>query len=124
MAWSGEEREYIRAPNHVGRRGPFGLSTDLPFSLYSNTPTPPGGPHQHALAHTWMYAAMPGSRSNGWPVPPGPAPAAGQARQDDGERPSEDLRRTIDDVESGRIETADYPSAKEYLEHLYAVSDG
>ena len=38
--------------------------------------------------------------------------------EDCGEWPSESLRRTIDDVRSGRIETAVYPSAKEYLEHL------
>ena len=38
--------------------------------------------------------------------------------EDCGEWPSESLRRMIDDIRSGRIETTDYPSAKEYLEHL------
>ena len=60
----------------------------------------------------------------------GSAPGRGtgdcKARQgeDCGEMPSESLRRTIDDVRSGRIETTDYPSAKEYLEHLDAVLAG
>ncbi len=45
--------------------------------------------------------------------------------EDCGEMPSESLRRTIDDIRSGRIETTVYPSAKEYLEHLDAVlADG
>lgn len=43
--------------------------------------------------------------------------------QEGGEWPSESLRRTIDDIMSGRIETTDYPSAKEYLEHLGIVLD-
>ena len=55
----------------------------------------------------------------GGPAPPCPDSAGG----DDGEWPSEDLRRTIDDVDSGRIETTDYPSAKEYLEHLHSALD-
>ena len=54
---------------------------------------------------------------------PRPVPVGGQARHDDGEEPSEDLRRTIADVLSGKIEAVDYPSAKEYLEDLYAGSD-
>ena len=44
--------------------------------------------------------------------------------EDCGEMPSESLQRTIDDVRSGRIETAVYPSAKEYLEHLDDVLAG
>ena len=43
--------------------------------------------------------------------------------QEGGEWPSESLRRTIDDVMSGRIETTGYPGAKEYLEHLGIVLD-
>ena len=48
---------------------------------------------------------------------------AGKARQDDGERPGEDLRRTLDAVMAGKIKMNRYPSAKEYLEHLDAASD-
>ena len=52
-----------------------------------------------------------------------PALGTGQKRQGDGERPSASLRRLIDDIESGRMETTDYPSSKEYLVHLDAVLD-
>ena len=93
---------------------------DLSFGQYLNTPTPCGGPPQDAHTGAWMYAAAP---AGGRLVPPLHARVDGQARHDEGEWPSEDLRRTIDDVDSGRIETADYPSAKEYLEHLHAVLD-
>ena len=56
-------------------------------------------------------------------MPPRPGPAAGPARQDDGERPNEDLRRTLDGIMSGETRMDYYPSAKEYLEHLDAVLD-
>lgn len=52
-----------------------------------------------------------------------PALEEKQGQLDDGERPSESLRRMIDDLMSGKIETTDYPSSKEYLEHLDAVLD-
>ena len=51
----------------------------------------------------------------------GAGECTGRRGEDCGEWPSESLRRTIDDIRSGRIETAVYPSAKEYLEHLDAV---
>lgn len=52
-----------------------------------------------------------------------PDPEDKRGQQDDGERPSESLRCMIDDLMSGKIETTDYPSSKEYLEHLDAVLD-
>lgn len=63
----------------------------------------------------------------GGTAPRRPAPAGGPAAHGggdgDGEWPGEDLRRTIDDIDSGRIETTDYSSAKEYLDHLNSASD-
>lgn len=118
-AWPGGGSGSAPVLNRIERRGPVGLSTDLTFSKHSNAPVPYVGPPQDARAVTWMYWVAPGSGL----VHPCPSPAAGKARQDDGERPSEDLRRTLDAVMAGKIKMNYYPSAKEYLEHLDAASD-
>ena len=118
MTWRSKPEDR-GALNSVERHGFVGLATDLPSSRYSN-----------ALAHgdlslqvsipTWRYGMM----HDGERMLRSPTLVEGkQEQQDDGERPNESLRRTIDDVRSGRIETTVYPSAKEYLEHLKTVLD-
>ena len=41
-----------------------------------------------------------------------------------GEGTSEELRRRLDDIESGRVKVTVYPSAEEYIRHLDAMLDG
>ena len=84
----------------------------MPFNPYPNALVPYSKLSQLARVRAWKYEVLSYDSHGGKHV-----------RQGHGEQISDDLRRTIDGVMSGRIKTTDYPSAKEYLEHLDAVLD-
>lgn len=92
MVWGGKQEG--RSPSTRNElHGIAGLAMDLSPNRYSNTTALRGGMSQQALIPTWRYGTMPDGSTGG-------------------ERPSASLRRLIDDIASGRMETTDYPSSK------------